>query len=312
MALSFIIPAYNEETHLPKVLESIISHVPSSLPFEIIVADNGSDDSTVKIARDHHAKVLVDNTANVGRLRNLAAKASNGRVLVFLDADILLTETWGHNIYKVYQSLISDTKQITGSTCGIPAQASWIERFWFKPLTQKKPNYINSGHLIIAREFFDCINGFDERLETGEDYALSQSALSANATITNNPLLTVIHEGYPKTLLQFIRREIWHGKGDCKSVCTIVHSKVSIMSITFAGIHFFSITSFLYFSNNFAGIFGLLLIFGICTSAAQYKHGTTSLSSIVVVSILYYFYFASRFLSCVSVVTTGKGGKRQR
>ena len=310
--LSFIIPAYNEEKSIPKLLESISIRVPISLTHEVIVADNGSVDATTMIARKYNAIVIVDETATVAGLRNHAAKKAKGRVIVCLDADIVLTEAWGRNIASVYQSLVDNPWQVTGSRCGITTRPGWIERFWYVPLLKKKVNYINSGHLVTSLELFNHVGGFDETLESGEDYAFSQAAISVDAEIINNYSLAVVHEGYPKTLLQFIRREIWHGCGDCVSLNRIKSSKVTVVSMLFICLHVVSGASILLFSNWVVGVASLLMIAGICVTSALYKHGSTSIISLVVVSGLYYFYYLSRFLSCISVWIHGSNRQRNR
>ena len=128
-----------------------------NLPYEIIVADNGSGDDTVKVAHSYDAIVIVDELATVGGLRNRAANIARGQVLIFIDADILLTEEWGKNIFDTYASLMENPWQVTGSRCGISKSESWIERYWFKPLLEKESVYINSGHLITSRQLFSII-----------------------------------------------------------------------------------------------------------------------------------------------------------
>ena len=64
--LSFIIPAYNEEEAIPELLNSISEHTPAVLTHEIFIADNGSTDATVEIARRHNANVIIDMAARVG------------------------------------------------------------------------------------------------------------------------------------------------------------------------------------------------------------------------------------------------------
>lgn len=303
--LSFIIPAFNEEESLPRVLDSINKYVPNSLPHEVIVADNGSQDNTVNVAMNNGAKVLIDDKATVGGLRNRAAQKAKGRVLIFLDADIMLTEAWGEHINDVYLGLIDDVWQVTGSRCGISGDGGWIERFWFRPLVDKKVKYINSGHLITTPELFRHLGGFDERLESGEDYAFGKSAAVANAAITNNPLLAVIHEGYPNTLREFIKREIWHGRGECKSIRTIKTSNVAIAAILFMGLHILCVSGF--FIELKYGIASVLLIVSICIFFALFKHGARAFKDLIVVSMLYYFYFISRFLSCIPPINAEKG-----
>lgn len=295
--VSFIIPTYNEEHFLLRTLECIKEFGPKSLSFEIIVADNGSDDRTTEVAK-RHAKVLVDKSATVGGLRNLAVQSSKGAVLVFLDADVLLTDVWRDNFSPTYESLLANPYQVTGSRCDIPTPSSWVESTWFKPLISQSSSYINSGHLITTRVLFDRINGFDELLETGEDYAFGQSARLINAVIVNNPLLKVVHEGYPKSICSFIKREIWHGSGDCGSLKSLFASKVVIASLVFLFLHlalFLSAVngSYIFFSTS------LLLIIMMCFSAAVLKHKAKGFRNILKISFLYYFYFTARLLSFI-------------
>lgn len=311
-ALSFIIPAYNEEKSLPRTLKSIRDHVPSELSHEVIVADNGSEDATVHVARERGAEVIVDETATVARLRNRAAGLARGRVLVFLDADILLTAAWHKNIPAVYRSLADNPWQITGSRCGVSENASWVEEYWFKPLIARTAKYINSGHLLTSSALFRKVGGFDEKLETGEDYAFSQSASAVNAVIVNNPALAVIHEGYPRTLREFVRREVWHGRGDCKSARTIMASNVALASILMMVLQVAAISALLWPSARVAGLTGAALIAAGCMLSAVFKHRVRTVTSLAAVSYLYYFYYLSRFLSCIQVSTSRLHSRRHR
>lgn len=309
-SVSFIIPAYNEELFLPQVLESIKHYMPAGLSYEVIVADNGSNDNTVLVAKNQGADVFIEENVTVGGLRNLAVKKSRGKVLVFLDADIFLTRSWGENISDTYQLIIHNPNMITGSRCGIPVNARWIEELWFRPLITKPGKYINSGHLITSHKLFDLIGGFDEELETGEDYAFGQSAKRVNADIINNPALAVVHKGYPKTIYQFIRREMWHGRGDCFSFQRLLASKVALASILFMVLHFFVVTG-LILGLEFISVLSVLSIFFMCVSASIFKHNARTIKAVVVTSFLYYLYFASRFLSCLSFLSTRSVKRRE-
>jgi glycosyltransferase involved in cell wall biosynthesis len=50
-----VVPAYNEEASIARVIDSLGAHVPD---FDVLVVDDGSTDSTGKIARDLGAKVV--------------------------------------------------------------------------------------------------------------------------------------------------------------------------------------------------------------------------------------------------------------
>ena len=221
--LSFVIPAYNEEKLLPIMLSAIREQI-ESVSYEIIVVDNGSGDSTAEIAYRFGARVLVDSKRTIAGLRNLGASVATGTVLVFLDADVILTKEWAENVHSVFVSIHKNNQIITGSRYGIRDNASWIEKYWFLPMTEEKANYMNGGNLIIDRRVFYEIGCFDEALTTGEDFEFSMRAKEKGIEVINNPGLRVVHEGYPRTLRQFIKREKWHGIQDVHNIESFLKS----------------------------------------------------------------------------------------
>ena len=88
MKLSIIIPTYNEENYLPLLLKSIQAQNFSD--YEIIIADAGSQDRTREIARDADCRVVDGGLPAVGR--NRGAESAQGEYLLFLDADVCLTD----------------------------------------------------------------------------------------------------------------------------------------------------------------------------------------------------------------------------
>lgn len=91
--LSIIVPTLNEEMFIERTLVGIKRL--QGIPYELIVSDSGSSDSTVAIARRHADKVVqyADRPRNAGRGRNEGARAAQGDLLVFIDADVTLQET---------------------------------------------------------------------------------------------------------------------------------------------------------------------------------------------------------------------------
>jgi glycosyltransferase involved in cell wall biosynthesis len=87
-AIAVIIPAYNEENSIQKVLADI----PGNLVSEIIVVNNNSTDSTVEKAREFNVTVLDEPRQGYGfaclrGIEYLKAKARKLEIVVFLDAD---------------------------------------------------------------------------------------------------------------------------------------------------------------------------------------------------------------------------------
>jgi len=307
--VSFIIPTYNEEVHLPKVLRSIRDHA-VDLNFETIVVDNGSTDSTVEIAGQYGVKILKDSSETIAGLRNLGAGHSLGRVLVFLDGDVLITAEWAAEFGKVLSTLDSNKKLITGSRCGISSDSNWIEKCWYLPMIHEPASYMNSGHLIIRRDLFFELGGFNENLITGEDWELSKRAQKKGITILNNPHLRVIHEGYPKTLREFVRRERWHGLQDFRDIKSFITSKVALITVLYWIIGIAGIALSIYFRSIFYIIMGLIINSILCIVATLRKQRQFPLN-IFVYFLLYHVYFFSRGLSVGNRLFRSKSGRNR-
>lgn len=100
--ISVIIPALDEEECIENLLKSL-KNQDCNVKFEIIVADNGSKDDTVKIARKYTDKVVSVKERGTGPARNGGAKHANGKYLIFLDADAVLPLDYlarAHRIFK--------------------------------------------------------------------------------------------------------------------------------------------------------------------------------------------------------------------
>lgn len=93
--ISFVIPAKNEEESLPILYKEILESMNEvNRPFEIIFIDDGSTDSTFKIAKDLHSK---DKRVKVIKLRGWFGKSvalqtgfeiASGNIIFTIDADL--------------------------------------------------------------------------------------------------------------------------------------------------------------------------------------------------------------------------------
>lgn len=304
--LSFIIPALNEEKQIGAVIDSIYKNSKGGYPFEIIVVDNGSTDQTVAIARDKSALVLHKPGLTIGAMRNAGVSHGKGEIIVFIDSDVYLCDSWGKNIGQVIDQFEQDPMIISGSTCGVKNDASIIEKHWFDPsLRRRTRNYINSGHLIVKRATFERIGGFSNELETGEDVDFCQKARDMGVKIINNPMLEVVHEGYPKTVKEFFCRERWHGRGDYFSVKYFLSSKPALLSVAQGVVLITSIILAVWTRNILFLLCYVFFISLLCVSSAAYRFKTLG-RSFWGGTILYSVYFMARTVALLDVILKGK------
>lgn len=89
--LSVIVPVYNAETFLPESLDSLLK-IRFDDPYEIIVVDDGSADSSLEILRAYEQeseriRIISQENGGVSRARNTGIGAAQGKYITFADGD---------------------------------------------------------------------------------------------------------------------------------------------------------------------------------------------------------------------------------
>lgn len=84
MSVSVVVPTWNEERWLPRLLDALRDH---PLVDEVVVADFDSTDSTRAVARERGCRVV--DGGRPGPARNLGAAAARGTHVLFVDADVV-------------------------------------------------------------------------------------------------------------------------------------------------------------------------------------------------------------------------------
>jgi glycosyltransferase involved in cell wall biosynthesis len=295
--ISFVIPAKNEEESIKITLETIDKYA-NNFVHEVIVINHNSTDLTKPVAESMGAKVFDKVGGTIGSARNLGVSQSKYETIVFLDADISLTQNWQEEMGSVLKKISENPMFVTGSHCVPVADGSWIERYWFSSFSQdKETTHLGTGHLIISRALFDSVNGFDESLSTGEDYDLCQRIKVAGGILENNPKLVVVHRDYPKNIYDFFRRERWHGRGDAQSFRRFCSSKVSIASLIHFILHLVFILIIALKFNIFVILVSAIGLLFIPVLASFYKFKNLKLPVMVVNIFIFYIYFWARFFS---------------
>jgi glycosyltransferase involved in cell wall biosynthesis len=172
--ISVILPVRNGLPWLEDQLHALVGQQGVDA-WELIVADNGSTDGSAAAAKrwaDRHDHVRwVDASASRGAsgTRNAAAKAAQGELLAFCDADDLVQPDW----LAALATALGDAAVVAGifdfwSLNGRPSSppvAAAMQQFGFLPAGL-------SANLAVRRHDFEEVGGFDEELAVGEDIDL--------------------------------------------------------------------------------------------------------------------------------------------
>ncbi len=91
--VSILIPLYNAEEYFSETMESLLAQIYKNI--EIIIVDDGSTDTSLKIARDYeklhkHIKVYVQENSGAQVARNKAFEMSKGEYIQYFDADDIM------------------------------------------------------------------------------------------------------------------------------------------------------------------------------------------------------------------------------
>lgn len=176
--VSVIIPCYNQAHFLGEAIESVLAQTYSHR--EIIIVDDGSPDNTAEVATRYPCvRYIRQQNQGLSAARNTGLRASQGRYLVFLDADDRLLpdalaaglEHLGEHpecafVYGWYRYIAVD-----GSPLPTPALPR-VEGNHYLALLHDN-NYIGMHATVMYRRcVFESVSGFDTSLKAVEDYEL--------------------------------------------------------------------------------------------------------------------------------------------
>jgi glycosyltransferase involved in cell wall biosynthesis len=188
--ISFIVPAYNEETELPSTLAAIRAAASGAVqPFEIIVVDDGSTDATPEIAEQTGARIVSIHRRQIAAARNAGARAAQGEYLVFVDADTQINRS-----HITEAMAVLEAGYAGGSARGV---MDGFIPFWGRILLRVFCTLyfgLNLGagaFLFTTRRNFEAAGGFDEQYFAGEEVYFSLALRKLGSfKVLREPVLT--------------------------------------------------------------------------------------------------------------------------
>lgn len=216
--LSIIIPTYNEEEYLPKLLYSIKEQ--GYEDYEVIVADAGSTDTTREIASAQGCKIIEGGLPALGR--NNGAKVANGEYLLFLDSDVMLSSGYIESAVEEFEEKdlgIAITQIIPLSDKNVDKVLHKFANFFMKRVESIKPHGAGCYGILTKKILHDQIGGFDESMDFGEDsdYIEKIAKLSCFKVLRNPRLLVstrrLDEEGFKDLAFKYTKSTIYDFRG---------------------------------------------------------------------------------------------------
>lgn len=217
-SLSIVIVTYNSEQTISSCLTALGDALQEVSDAETIIVDNGSTDTTVTTLAKSPIEIRVlKNAVNRGFAvaANQGARASHGKLLLFLNPDCIVRRTTLRDLLVIYQNV--NKSSIIGIQL-ISPDGVRIPSFWKIPTlprlildsllpyklslhamshTLSKPSIVDSvtgACLLIPRVTFESLGGFDERYFLYyEDVDLCYSARRAGIPVYGVPTIVAVH-----------------------------------------------------------------------------------------------------------------------
>jgi glycosyltransferase involved in cell wall biosynthesis len=168
--ISLVIPARNEASLLPRLLDSVdvarAGYSSGVGAVDVILADNGSTDDTVVIARERACSIVPVVPRAIAAVRNAGAAIGGGEYLAFVDADMQVHP----NTFNAIATALGNQAVIGGASGIRPERLSiGIRLAWALTTANAALTGIDAGLTYCRRSDFEAIGGYDDRRLSLED-----------------------------------------------------------------------------------------------------------------------------------------------
>ena len=224
MFFSVVIPTYDRLPILQKCLKALENQrIPAQSAisgYEVVLVDDGSTDGTLEwlqasAADFPHVKSYLQNHQGPAAARNLGVEKATVDTIIFIDSDLVVTETFLVAHFEALTNAESDRIFTYGrviNTCNFDSPTSEPYK-----LTDFSAAYFATGNVAIARHWLDKAGLFDKRFQLygWEDLELGVRLKKLGLKLIKCPDAVGYHWHPPFALAQIpnlIDKEIQRGR----------------------------------------------------------------------------------------------------
>lgn len=217
-SVSIVIPTLNAAAYLPKL--AVAFEEQTKTPEEVLVIDSQSTDSTVEIASSlgWMTKSILRTDFDHGNTRNLGARLTSGRVVIFLSQDALPANAdWLESLVAPLQNKAigaTFSRQLPRDEASLREKYARFGSYPEEPAIYSlgdvqrvgiRAMFFSNVSSATRRSTFDGIGGFATRAILNEDGYFAAALLEDGLSVAYVPESQVVHSHDYSVAMQFRR-----------------------------------------------------------------------------------------------------------
>jgi GT2 family glycosyltransferase len=225
--VSVVIPSYNREASLRRLLDALRAQNLPMDQFEVVVVDDGSTDGTRELLRElrtpYQLSILEQPNAGAGAARNLGVRAAQGELIVFLDDDTVPVP----DLLARHVQLHADRPNAVVIGPMVPPadwrRPAWIR--WEEDMLEDQysamlagefecsPRQFYTANVSLERTRFLLAGGFDSSFKRAEDVEMAYRMRDQGAQFVFDADAAVYHYA-ERTFRAWCRTPYQYGRYD--------------------------------------------------------------------------------------------------
>jgi len=214
-SISVIVPAYNAQGSIAKLLDSLLAQDYPKQLLEIIIVDNNSTDQTGEIVKGYPVTLLREKSIQSSyAARNKAIKNAKGQIFAFTDTDCIADGQW---LKEGVNALISQQADIAGGKVEFSFSQTKTDAEIWDSLTYlqmeskiKNEQTAATANLFVRSSIFQTI-GLFPHVKSGGDAQWTKKATSADHSLIYAEKAIVTHPA--RQLKQLLKKRFRTGTG---------------------------------------------------------------------------------------------------
>ena len=215
-SVSVIVPAYNAEKNIGKLIKSLLRQDYPQELLEIIIVDNSSADRTRQIIKRYPVKLLEEKEIQSSyAARNRGVRHAGGRILAFIDSDCEAEAEW---IKAGVEALTSGSADLAGGCVEFMYSKRRTASEYLDSVTQmhtastvNERDVAATANLFVRATLFDDIGLFPDDVKSGGDWQWTGKAVKNGFRLVYAPKAVVRHPA--RTLIPLLRKGFRVGGG---------------------------------------------------------------------------------------------------